>query len=363
MKIAIISSTFPTEKPGGVPTYVEGRATFLSRKVDVRVYALGQGDSSDGSARYRQVGLGPSSNFKKNFLFTWVRLLREIRRWRPDVLEVHNIPVGLPLFVLFPLLGVTRPTYFFHGPARLEAKIEGASRIGYTLRYYLERFCLRRSRVSYCVSQAFRKVLLEEHSFLARQSRKVVIRYPRINLPHEMDKPTGQTSEDKRLSFICVRRLVERTGTVQLLDAFLAAKESKQLPSDAVLRIVGNGPQKIILEEKIRDKSLSDSVELLGHVSQEERDRLFATSTFNVVPTIGLEGFGLVVVEAAFWGCPSIVTDVNALPEVISKLDGIGVVVPPTPKGLQTALVNATPLPIDQRQHLKALALRKFGVS
>ena len=104
-------------------------------------------------------------------------------------------------------------------------------------------------------------------------------------------------------------------------------------------------------------------MELLGHVSQEERDRLFATSTFNVVPTIGLEGFGLVVVEAAFWGCPSIVTDVNALPEVISKLDGIGVVVPPTPKGLQTALEDAAPLPIDQRQHLTALALRKFGVS
>ncbi|PRY84715.1 glycosyltransferase family 4 protein [Donghicola tyrosinivorans] len=363
MKIAIISSTFPTEKPGGVPTYVDGRATFLSRKVDVRVYALGQVDSGDSSAQYKQVSLGPSKNFKKNFLFTWMRLLREIRSWRPDVIEIHNIPVGLPIFALFPLFGMTQPTYFFHGPARLEAKIEGASRIRYTLRYYLEHFCLRRSRVNYCVSQAFRNVLLEEHSFLVRRSRKVAIRYPRIKLPHELDTPTAQTPESERLSYICVRRLVERTGTAQLLDAFLAAKASKSLPSGAVLRIVGDGPQRPILEEKIKNKDLSDSVELLGHVSQEERDRLFATSNFNVVPTIGLEGFGLVVVEAAFWGCPSIVTDVNALPEVISKLDGIGVVVPPTQAGLQAALKDTKPLPIEQRHHLAELARRKFGVS
>jgi glycosyltransferase involved in cell wall biosynthesis len=363
MKIAIISSTFPAEKPGGVPTYVDGRATFLSRKLDVRVYALGQGDSSDGLARYRRVGLGPSRNFKKNFLFTWMRLLREIRHWRPDVVEVHNIPVGLPIFALFRLLGVTRPTYFFHGPARLEAKIEGASRIGYTLRYCLESFCLRRSRVSYCVSQAFLKVLLQEHSYLVRESRKFAIRYPRIKLPNELDKLADRTAHSQRLSFVCVRRLVERTGTANLLEAFLSAQASKRLPSDAVLRIVGDGPQISILAEKIRDKGVSDSVELLGRVSQEERDRLFATSTFNVVPTIGLEGFGLVVVEAAFWGCPSIVTDVNALPEVISKLDGIGEVVPPTKEGLQTALIDAKPVPIEQRQHLAALARRKFGVS
>lgn len=81
------------------------------------------------------------------------------------------------------------------------------------------------------------------------------------------------------------------------------------------------------------------------------------------MPTIGLEGFGLVVVEAAFWGCPSIVTDVNALPEVISKLEGIGVIVPPTQEGLHAALVDAKPLPMDQRQHFTALARRKFGVS
>ena len=363
MKIAIISSTFPTEKPGGVPTYVDGRATFLSRRLEVRVYALGQGETSDPSSPYKMIRLGSSSSFRKSFPLRWWRLMQELRRWRPDVVEIHNIPVGLPVFALYPFLGVNRPTYFFHGPARLEAKIEGASRVGYMLRFFVERFCLHRSRAIYCVSKAFRKVLLEEHPFLSRRSMKVMIRYPRIKLPRELNRSASRTINEQRFSFVCVRRLVERTGTAQLVDAFLSAIASNKLPSDALLRIVGDGPQRSLLEEKVRDSGYSKSVEILGRVSQEERDRLFSTSTFNVVPTVGLEGFGLVIAEAAFWGCPSIVTDVNALPEVISKLDAIGVVCPPTKEGIETSLIDATPLNKDQRKHLAMLAQRKFGIS
>ena len=48
-----------------------------------------------------------------------------------------------------------------------------------------------------------------------------------------------------------------------------------------------------------------------------------------MVPTLGYEGFGLVVVEAGFMGCPSMVTDVGALPEVIETLNDYGTVVEP----------------------------------
>lgn len=361
MKIAIISSTFPEDKPGGVGTYVDGRAAYLSRKASVRVFALGRGGSTDYTSTYQKFSLGFPNRLKKDFLFVWWKLIVQIIRWKPDVVEIHNIPIGLPMFIIFLFSGVRRPTYFFHGPARLEAKIEGASLISCFFRYSLEKFCLFQSRSIYCVSHAFKKTLGEEHRFI-RRWKNVKIRYPKVRLPEYPRDAFGERNQEGQQDFVCVRRLVERTGTALLLDAFLAGKEANLLSSDARLRIVGEGPQKELLQRKIRDSKFGGSVELLGRVSQIERDKLFASSTYNVVPTIGLEGFGLVVVEAAFLGCPTIVTNVNALPEVIAKLDGMGVVVAPTRESITDALVHAKALTSDQRDKLGNLARRKFGV-
>ena len=361
MKVAIVSSTFPEEKPGGVPTYVEGRMAVLSRRCEVRLFALGQGDGVD------RIGIGRSASFRRNVLIVWFRLLSAIREYRPDVIEVHNIPVGLPLFVL-----ARRVNYFFHGPARLEARLEGIRGTSLAIKYLLEWVSIRCSRRVLVASSAFRALVCDEHPYLRARVRPPVIRYPKFvaspvaSADAEDDRrcleEIGLRFPGPRPVFVSVRRLVARTGLELLVRSFDRALTDGLVPQDAVLLIVGGGPLHDQIERLIRELGRQDNIRLVGRVSDQARDALYRHAHFNVVPTVGLEGFGLVVVEAALHGCPSIVTNVNALPEVVALLDGCGLVCEPDEGAMAAALGSSLKACRVDRAALQRLAVNRFVV-
>lgn len=55
-------------------------------------------------------------------------------------------------------------------------------------------------------------------------------------------------------------------------------------------------------------------------------DALYRGATALLVPSVGYETFGIVIVEAMARGTPSIVHDLGALPEVIEDSGGAGIV-------------------------------------
>ena len=59
---------------------------------------------------------------------------------------------------------------------------------------------------------------------------------------------------------------------------------------------------------------------------EEEKIELFKKADYNIVPTLKLEGFGLVIIEAGICGCMSIVSNVGGMPEVIGYLSNQGIV-------------------------------------
>lgn len=60
---------------------------------------------------------------------------------------------------------------------------------------------------------------------------------------------------------------------------------------------------------------------LLGFVPEEQLSRYYQAADLVVMPTLQLEGFGLVTVEALACGTPVLGTPVGALPEVLSRVD------------------------------------------
>ena len=67
---------------------------------------------------------------------------------------------------------------------------------------------------------------------------------------------------------------------------------------------------------------------MLGRVSDAELIDVYRAADVAVVPTLAVEGFGLVVLEAAACGTPSVVSDVGGLPEAAAPLDPSLVVAP-----------------------------------
>jgi len=65
---------------------------------------------------------------------------------------------------------------------------------------------------------------------------------------------------------------------------------------------------------------LAGHVRFLGFVDDGDLPYLYRAADINVVPTIALEGFGLVAAESLAAGVPAMVTKVGGLPEVVAGL-------------------------------------------
>lgn len=349
MKIAIVSSTFPASKHGGVPTYVDGRAAYFQKKCNVSTFALGNNEGKSD-----RISLGKIKKFKFNFFILWARLIYKIFKYKPDYIEIHSIPIGLPLFFLY------KVSYFFHGPARLEAKIEGSNFLVCFLIYILEKICLFMSQKVNVVSNHFMELLLKEHKFLQNSNIRIRRRYPKLNPPKKLDDINNAIVNTNQ--FVCVRRLVNRTGVSLLIDAFIYALDSG-LNKDSILYIVGTGPAENEISEKINNSKYANNFKLLGPIPDDKRNKLYLESAYNLVPTIGYEGFGLIVVEAGFLGCPSIVTDVGALSEVIGTLDEIGGIVKPNIESIAKGLLERKTFSTKDRIALSSIARKKYSVA
>jgi glycosyltransferase involved in cell wall biosynthesis len=139
---------------------------------------------------------------------------------------------------------------------------------------------------------------------------------PMRHLPHFLaaeDVAAPGTGEPPARPYaLFVGRLERLKGVHVLLDAFGSYSELDLL-------IAGDGEERAALE---RQAAGLDHVRFLGHVPQEQLDALYRYATAVVVPSIGYEVFGLVVLEAYARGTPVVVHDLGALPELVEESGG-----------------------------------------
>ncbi len=104
-----------------------------------------------------------------------------------------------------------------------------------------------------------------------------------------------------------------RKNQVQLIRAF-EAYCTKHPGTPWRLVLVGNLHPSVA--EDVRRSTQSGSfVKHLGHVSDEELDRLYRTCSFTVFPSLE-EGFGLPILESLWYGRPCICADFGSMAEV-----------------------------------------------
>jgi glycosyltransferase involved in cell wall biosynthesis len=112
-------------------------------------------------------------------------------------------------------------------------------------------------------------------------------------------------------------------GIDTLLEA--VAILAKKNP-DVELRIAGRGSATDRITALINGLGISRNVQLLGAVSDAERNELLSTAAVQLMPS-RFEGFGLAAAEAMAAGVPLIAASVGSLPEVVDAPRG-GVLVP-----------------------------------
>lgn len=276
------------------------------------------------------------------------------RRLAPDI---DVVDVHFALYGFWPLVagGLRRKplSIHFQGPWADENVAAGdSSRSRHFARRRLEGFVYRRADVLITLSSAFRQLVVECYGVSPWRIR--VVR-PGVDLERFELGTRARARHELGLAedlfvVVCVRRLVERMGVDVLLDAWESVHPQPERVSR--LLIAGDGDLREAIEARIQGSPvLAQSVELLGRVEEDQLAALYRAADLNVVPTLAYEGFGLVVLEAAACGTPSLVTDAGGLPEAVVGAPGSRVVPAGSSAALATALAEHVAPPRYELRH------------
>ena len=119
------------------------------------------------------------------------------------------------------------------------------------------------------------------------------------------------TADDGFALFI--GRLVPTKGVAHLVDAAVRTGIS--------LKVAGTGP----MFEMLRKRAAGSSVELLGRIDEEQKERLLSRCSFFVMPSLQ-ESFGIALLEAMEHGKAVIASSAGGLASVAGNA---GIIVPP----------------------------------
>jgi glycosyltransferase involved in cell wall biosynthesis len=202
----------------------------------------------------------------------------------------------------------------FHGPWAMESKASGRGQLEVGIKHVFEGRNYRNARHFVVLSLPFAELLMRGYG--VRASNISVIP-PGVDLHRFTPKSSARVSSE-RPTVLCVRRLERRMGIDHLIRAWDAVVGA--VP-DAQLRIVGTGTENETMRAQAALSARPDSIVFTGRLSDAELVSEYARSTLTVVPSVELEGFGLIALESLAAGRAPIVTDCGGLPDAVRGLD------------------------------------------
>jgi glycosyltransferase involved in cell wall biosynthesis len=113
------------------------------------------------------------------------------------------------------------------------------------------------------------------------------------------------------------------------------------------------------MTDLISKLNLQDAVFLRGGFSRRELDSIYKQSRVLVLPSIGSESFGIVLLEAAARGVPVIASDLPGVREVVNSLGGT-LVPPRDSKALAKALEKVFADSSSMRNRMIPVGITRF---
>ena len=139
--------------------------------------------------------------------------------------------------------------------------------------------------------------------YLTKNDIKIIPLGIKPNLFRKVSRKELNLPEGKFL-FVTVGRLIKRKNIPELLEIF--KEVSSHFPSE--LLIIGDGPERENILKTAQDLNITDSIRLLGRVTDEQKFQYLSISDI-YLSTAMHEGFGIVFLEAMECGLPVICYD------------------------------------------------------
>jgi glycosyltransferase involved in cell wall biosynthesis len=305
--------SFP-DQPGGVNRYVHNLHRALAeRGFPVRTVTLGPSTMPTDGMTVAADASDPLVTRLRHYTAR-VRLLAD----DSDVVDSHFALYALGPVLTKSLRGRPLVTHF-HGPWALE-HLGGSKSPAAHAKRFVERVIYAHSRELVVLSTAFRRILLEDYGVAPWHVRVVP---PGVDV--RVFKPSARDEARRALEIpapswvaFTVRRLVPRMGIDVLLQAWQSFARGRD---DVLLLVAGEGPERVRLENQAEELAIANTVRFTGKLTDAELVAHYQAADVCVVPSLALEGFGLVMLEALACGTPVIGTDVDGLGETLARLE------------------------------------------
>ncbi|MFL6263071.1 MAG: glycosyltransferase family 4 protein [Thermoanaerobaculia bacterium] len=351
MRVLFIVNTLPPKDVSGVGEQVLQLAAGL-RELGDEVEVLGRGP---------QGAAGPKILFPLTVVpAAW----RALRRFRPDVVQVHESDGALAALLVRatrnlmeprPLLVSLLQVSYVEELRAVRPLVAGGKVLGRPgsverrFRWLKAPFHILLGMIS---ARAADVVLAPSEATASEIRRDYRVEevgvIPNVTgglgiEPGEVEGPTGY--------LLYVGRLRIRKGVEVLLEAL---RELRRGVPGAVLRIAGNGEHRAALERAAADLGLvGPAVTFLGTQSAAQVRTLLHGAAALVIPST-YEGMPLVVVEAMDAGVPIVASAVSGIPEVVEDGETGWLVPPEDPEALARALEEVLADPAEARRRGEA---------
>lgn len=291
-----------------------GTEPFLSESAGIRIVRYPRPDLPALDPRKPQRTIAAAKRATREFLCG--------EQW--DVVHLHTLYTSAG--TMQGLGDGPRYVSTVHSPAGLEAQINWAregvlgrvkSVFGRRLLDRLERKVLAGCEDIHVLSE-FTQALLSTCQGIGRPM-KVVPHWhrPELRRTHTRDEARlrlGWDADGKIL--FTVRRHGGRQGLEVAIEALAPLCGSGRCR----FVVAGDGPRRRELQQLAAARGSGNSISFPGRLSEEELALSYEAADLFVLPSLALECFGLITIEALAFGCPVLASDAGAIPEVLTPI-------------------------------------------
>lgn len=241
-----------------------------------------------------------------------------------DLVHSHTLYTGSAAFEA--LAGRQPLVATVHSPVAMEQEINWADdgflgqlkiRFGTASLNRLEKRLLAQTNGIHVLSQYTRRQLIRLHDL--GQDAAIIPHWRRPELQRTHNKAEARARlgwpTDLPLLFT-VRGHKPRIGIAHAIRAIGPLTKERRCR----FMIGGDGPLRPYHEKLASELGFSEGIQFLGRLSDENLVLAYEAADCFILPTLSLECFGIIIVEALAFGCPVISTDAAAIPEAMEPI-------------------------------------------
>lgn len=325
LKILVVTRNFPPLW-GGMERLNQHLVDELSKRFEVCLIApQGAEQYAPANVRVKTVPLSPLSNFLVQSAFL---VIAEARRWKPDLVVAGS--------------GLTAPHALIGGKVCGARSIAYAHGLDMTVNHFIYRSLWYPSirKLDYLIANSRATVDLACQSVGVLADRVKLI-HPGVEMPNISSLLSQKEREDAKANFcktfsvnegpmlLSVGRLTERKGLRQFVKYVMPKIVTAQ--PKVKLVIVGDEPTdslhaSVQTRENIQSAAdavgIGDRVYFMGKLFGEELRAAYQSADVHVFPVQEIpndpEGFGMVAIEAAAYGLPTVAYATGGVVDAVS---------------------------------------------